>query len=144
MNRALVAFGIFTLAVGVGIGYFMYTRPEGLNPEWPIWMALLVPAVFTLGGLHMIAAGLDQPRLSIFMLRGILFCFWAIVHWAAFFTTHIECVATVSFLGAGIAQWHPSEMECRNSLRVLVVVLDVLVIGVVGAYLWHRQRALRR
>ena len=144
MNRALIAFGIFTLVVGVGIGYFMYTRPEGLNPEWPIWMALLVPAVFTLGGLHMIAAGLDQPRLSIAMLRGILFCFWAIVHWAAFFTTHIQCVATVSFLGAGIVQWHPSEMECRNSLRVLVAVLDVLVIVAVGAYTWHRHRALRR
>ena len=144
MNRELVAFGIFTLVVGVGIGYFMYTRPEGLNPEWPIWMALLVPAVFTLGGLHMIAAGLDQPRLSIAMLRGILFCFWAIVHWAAFFTTHIQCVATVSFLGAGIVQWHPSEMECRNSLRVLVAVLDVLVIVAVGAYTWHRHRALRR
>ena len=144
MNRPLVAFGTVALIIGVGSGYFMYTQPEGLNPEWPIWMALLAPAVFTLGGLHMIAAGLDQPRLSIAMLRGILFCFWAIVHWAAFFTTHIQCVATVSFLGAGIVQWHPSEMECRNSLRVLVAVLDVLVIVAVGAYTWHRHRALRR
>lgn len=144
MNRALVAFGIVTLVVGVGIGYFMYTRPEGLNPEWPIWMALLVPAVFTLGGLHMIAAGLDRPRLSIAMLRGILFCFWAIVHWAAFFTNHIQCLATISFLGAEIVQWHPSEMECRNSLRVLVAVFDVLVIVAAGVYTWHRHRALRR
>ena len=80
MNRPLVAFGTVALIIGVGSGYFMYTQPEGLNPEWPIWMALLAPAVFTLGGLHMIAAGLDQPRLSIVMLRGILFCFWAIIH----------------------------------------------------------------
>lgn len=142
MNRPLIAFGMVALIVGVGSGYFMYTRPEGLNPEWPIWMALLAPVVFTLGGLHMIAAGLDRPRLSNAMLIAVVVCLWAIVHWAAFFTTHIQCVATVSFLGAKVVDWYPSEAECRNSLRVLVAVLDVLVVIAAGVS-WRGYRASR-
>jgi hypothetical protein len=140
VNRALVAFGIVTLIVGVGIGYLMCTRPEGLNPAWPIGMALIAPAVFVFGGLHVIAAGLNQPRLSSSMLGAIAFCLWAIVNWAAFFTPHIQCLATVSFLGAGIVDWHPSEIQCRNSLRVIVVVLDALVVIAAGASAWHRYR----
>jgi len=31
MKSAQVAFGLFTLIVGVGIGYFIYTSPEGLR-----------------------------------------------------------------------------------------------------------------
>ena len=144
VNRALVAFGIVALIVGVGSGYLMYSHPEGLNPAWPIWMALLAPAVFALGGLHVIAAGLRQPRLSNAMLGAIAFCLWAIVHWGAFFTTHIQCLATVSFLGAEIVDWHPSEMECRNSLRAIVAVIDALVVIAAGVSAWHRYRAPRK
>lgn len=144
MNRALAASGVFTVIVGVGIGYFMYTQPEGLNPEWPLWMAMLVPALFVLGGLHMTAAGLDQPRLSIAMLRAILVCFFAILHWAAFFTTHIQCVATISFLGAAIVGWQPSEEECRNSLRLLVAGIDLLVVLSFGVFAWQRYRTARQ
>lgn len=144
MNRVQVAFGLFAVIVGVGVGYLMYTHPEGLNPEWPIGIALLAPALFVLGGLHVIAAGLDQPRLSIAMLRAIVFCFWAIANWAAFFTTHIQCRATVSFLGAEIVGWYPSEMECRNSLRILVAGIDLLVVLSVGVFAWHRYRTPRR
>jgi len=144
VNRSLVAFGIVALIVGVGSGYLMYTHPEGLNPAWPLGMALLAPAVFVLGGLHMIAAGLNQPRLSSAMLGAIAFCLWAIVNWAAFFTTHFQCLATLSFLGVGIFDWQPSEMECRNSLRVIVAIVDALVVIAAGASVWHRYRAPRK
>jgi hypothetical protein len=144
MKGAQVACGLFTLIVGVGIGYFMYTNPEGLNPEWPIGMALLAPAVFVLGGVLIIADALQQTHLSIAMVRALLFCFWAIVHWAAFFTNHIQCRVTVSFLGAGIARWHPSEMECRNSLRALITCIDALVVIVVGVFVWQRYQARRK
>jgi hypothetical protein len=143
VNRPLFAFGIVFLIVGVGSGYLMYTHPEGLNPDWPIGMALLAPAVFALGGLHLIAAGLGRPRLSNAMLGAIVFAFWAIVHWAAFFTT-FQCVATVSFLGAKLVEWYPSEMQCRDSLRTLVVVLDALVVTAVGVFAWYRSRAPRK
>ncbi|HKI02257.1 MAG TPA: hypothetical protein VKK31_09765 [Thermoanaerobaculia bacterium] len=144
MDRAQVAFGILSLTVGVVSGYFMYTHPEGLNPAWPIWMALLAPAVFVLGGLHVIAAGLHQPRLSSATLGAIVFCLWAIVNWAAFFTNHIQCLATLSFLGAKIVKWHPSEMECRNSLRAIVAAIDTLVVIAAGFSAWHRYRAPRK
>lgn len=140
MNRPLIAFGMVALIVGVGSGYFMYTHPEGLNPEWPIWMALLAPVVFVLSGLHIIAAGLRQPRLSNAMLVAVVVCLWAIVNWAAFFTNRIECLATISFLGAEIVQSHPSEMECRNSLRVIVAIIDALVVFAAGVSVWHRYR----
>jgi hypothetical protein len=144
MNRgAQVAFGIFTLAFGVGMGYLIYTNPEGLNPAWPMGMAMLAPALFVFGGLHVIAAGLDQPRLSIAALRAILFCFWAILNWAAFFSTHIQCLATVSFLGVAVFGWEPSETECLYSLRAIVSGIDMLIIVGIVAFAWHRYRTER-
>lgn len=143
-NRAQIAFGVFTLIVGVVVGYFMYAHPEGLNPAWPLGMALLAPAVFAFAGLHIIAAGLGQARLSSAMLVAIMVCLWAIVNWAAFFTTHIQCVATLSFLGAEIFDWYPSETECRNSLRVIVAVMDALVVIAVGVFAWQRNRVPRK
>lgn len=130
-DRALTAFGIIALIIGVGAGYLMYTQPEGLNPDWPMWMALLAPAVFALGGLHMIAVGLGQPRLSSAMFGALLVCLWAIVNWAAFFTTNVQCLATLSFLGLPIIEWQPGETECRNSLRAIVAALDILVVSAV-------------
>lgn len=141
MDRTLTAFGVVVLIIGVGIGYLMYTNPEGLNPAWPMGMAMLAPAAFVLAGLHVIAAGLGRSRLSGALLLAIVFCLWAIVHWAAFFTPHIQCVATVSFLGAGIAQWFPSEEQCRTSLRVLLASIDALVLLGFG---WYRFQAPRK
>jgi hypothetical protein len=127
LNRGLIFFGIVVLVVGLGAGYLMYAYPEGLNPEWPIWMAALAPAMFALGGLHMVAEGLGYPRLSIAMLKVIVVCLWAIVNWAAFFTIHIQCFETVSFLGVAILNRYPSEMECQNGLRVIVACIDALI-----------------
>lgn len=143
MKSAQVAFGLFTVIVGVGIGYLIYTTPEGLNPEWPVWMALLAAAVFVFGGFLIIAEALHQTRLSILMVRVLLLCFWAIVHWAAFFTNYIQCRLTASFLGAPIAHWYPSEMECRDSLRLLVAIIDALIVITVGAFAWQRYQARR-
>ncbi|HKV10398.1 MAG TPA: hypothetical protein VJ725_19810 [Thermoanaerobaculia bacterium] len=143
-NLPLAAFGLVTLIVGVVTGYFMYTHPEGLNPDWPLGMALIAPAVFVFGGLHMIAAGLGQPRLSILMLRAILLCFWAILNWAGFFSTHVQCRATVSFLGVAVFGWQPSETECLESLRALVASIDTAILIVVAAFLWQRYRASRK
>jgi hypothetical protein len=144
VNRPLFAFGILFLIVGVASGYLMYTQPEGLNPAWPMGMALLAPAVFALGGLHLIAAGLGRPRLSNAMLGAIALCLWVIANWAAFFTAHFQCVATVSFLGAKLVEWHPSELECRNSLRTLMAVVDALLVVAAGVFAWQRNRAPRK
>ena len=72
MNRSLIPMGFVFLAVGLGVGYLMITQPQGLNPSWPLGAALLVPAVFAAGGLHMIAAGLGYPSVSAAMLKFIL------------------------------------------------------------------------
>src|SRR5690349_20255467 len=129
MNRAQIAFGIVALIVRVGTGYFMCTHPEGLNPDWPLWMALIVPALFILGGLHIVADGLQQTRFSHIMVRFMLLCFGAIANWAAFFTTDVQCRAGLSFLGIPLLSWYPSEVECRNSLRAIVAGIDLLVIA---------------
>ena len=144
MDRAQIAFGIFTLIVGVGIGYFMVTYPEGLNPDWPLWMALVVPALFILGGVHIVADGLHQTRLSHLMIRAMVLCFGAIANWAAFFTTNVQCRATVSFLGIPLFSEQPSEVECRNSLRAIVAGIDLVVLATIGLFLWHRYRASRK
>jgi hypothetical protein len=140
MNRAQVAFGVLVVIVGVGIGHLMYTHPEGLNPAWPMGMALIAPALFVLGGLHIIAAGLERPRLSAALLQAILLCFFVLVNWAAFFTSHFQCGVTISFLGSGLFGWNPSEIECRYSLRLLVAGLDAIVAVGIGAAIWYRNR----
>ena len=139
MNRPLIAFGVVSLLVGIGAGYLMVSHPEGLNLHWPLGMALLAPAVFALGGLHLIAAGLDRPRLASAMLGAIALCLWVIVNWAAFFTRGFQCRASVSFLGAELLEWFPSEADCRNSLRVLIGLLDALVFATLGAF-WVSRR----
>lgn len=144
MERSQIAFGIFTLIVGVVISYFMYTYPENLDPDWPLWMALVVPALFILGGLHIVADGMQRTHFSHMMIRAMLLCFGAIGNWAAFFTTSVECMATASFLGIPVLSWEPSEVECRNSLRALVAGIDLVVIAVIGLYYWNRYRASRK
>lgn len=139
-----IAFGLFTLLVGVGISYLMYTHPEGINPEWPKALAFLAPSLFILGGVLIIADTLQLTRLAIVSIRAMLAVLWAIVHWAAFFTTHIQCRGAVSFLGAEIVRWYPSEAECRFSLRILIGSLDVLVLVAVGVFAWQRYQERRK
>lgn len=139
MDRPLIPFGALFLIVGVGTGYLLYTHPEGLNPHWPMGMALLAPAVFVLGGLHLIATGLGRPRLASAMLGATALGLLAIANWAAFFTRGFQCAATVSFLGAELVRWHPSEADCVSSLRVLMAFVDVLAVALVG-FAWHKAR----
>jgi hypothetical protein len=125
-NFAMILFGIVFLIAGLGIGYMMYTYPEGLNPEWPLWLAMFAPAAFAFGGLHMIGAGLGYPRFAIAMIQIILVCFWVVFNWAAFFTHHIQCVDVVSFLGVEILRRYPSEEDCRIGVQIIVGTLDAL------------------
>lgn len=143
MNRAPIFFGIFVLFIGLGTGFLLYSFPEGLNPEWPLGMAMLVPVVIMLAGLHSIAAGLNHPVLSIALLRVLPLCFLAIANWAAFFTTHFHCVETISFLGFAIFSWHPNEVECRNSLRVIMACVDAAVVFLYIAPTWHKWKSVR-
>lgn len=136
----LIPFGILFLGVGLGIGYLMFATPEGLNPDWPIWMALLVPAAFMLAGLHIVAQGLGYPRLSGLMVGVIAVCLLAIVNWAAFFTTSVECAQTISFLDFALLRRYPSEAECRASLRVIIAGIDLLVAVPLLAFAWRKRR----
>jgi len=144
LNRDLILFGIVALIVGLGTGYLIFVHPEGLNREWPIWMASLAPASFLLGGLHMVTAGLGYPRLSTAMLQLIAVCLWVIVNWAAFFTTSIHCLETVSFLGITIFNRCPTEMECRDSLRMIIACVDALIALPFVAFAWRNLLKLQK
>src|SRR5262245_38772372 len=134
MNRAAIPFGIVAVLVGACTGYLMVEFPEGLNPAWPIGMALLVPAVFVLGGLLVIANGLGYPRSSGIMLTAVALCLLAIVNWAAFFTDHIQCRRAISFFGVTVLERYPSEAECRDSLRIVVACIDMAALILLGAF----------
>jgi hypothetical protein len=138
MERGLVFIGIVVLVVGLGCGYLIYAYPQGLNPAWPLWMAMLAPAVFILGGTHMVAAGLGRPGVAQATVRAIVVCLLAIANWAAFFTTHIQCKETVSFLGGPILTRYPSEAGCRLGLRIIVSCIDVLILLPVLWFAWSR------
>lgn len=141
VERGPVFAGIVALMVGLGSGYMMYAYPEGLNPAWPLWMAMLGPAVFVLGGVHMIAAGLDRPGVAHAMVRAMVVCFLAIANWAAFFTPHIQCVGRLSFLGVPVFTRYPSEEECRLSLRIIIGCVDALILLLIIGFAWsQRQR----
>jgi hypothetical protein len=123
----LTLFGFLFLIVGLGVGYMMYTQPEGLNPEWPLWLAMTAPAVFAFGGLHLLATGLGFPRLSIVMIQAILMAFFGIFNWAAFFTANIQCTESVSFLGIEFVRKIPSEEACQNGMRLVIGSIDLII-----------------
>jgi hypothetical protein len=123
----LTLFGFLFLIVGLGVGYMMYTQPGGLNPEWPLWLAMVAPALFAFGGLHLLATGLGFPRLSIVMVRAILIAFFGIFNWTAFFTTTMQCTDSVSFLGIELVRTIPGEEACRNGMRLIVGSIDLIV-----------------
>jgi len=143
MDRAPLGMGIVLLLLGLGIGALMLLMPEGLNPNWPMGMALLAPGAFVLAGLHMVGSGLGYPRFSGVMLALIAVALWVIVNWAAFFTTQHGCVATVSFGGVSIFGWRPSEEDCRMSLQMLVGSFDGLLIVLILVAAWRRLRRPR-
>ncbi len=143
LNRPLIPFGLVFLAVGLGIGYLMLSQPQGLNPSWPPGAAMLVPAVFAAGGLHMVASGLGFSSLSAAMLKAIMACFWAIANWAAFFSASVPCRQTVSFFGVPVLARYPSEVGCRSGLRILIVSLDAIVVAFIVAIVWRRLRSRR-
>jgi len=138
MDRAVIPLGIAAVLVGLGSGYAMVEYPEGLNPAWPIWIALVVPIVFILGGLLIIGNGLGYPKFSGIMLTIVALCLLATVNWAAFFTDHIQCREAISFLGTAILERYPSEVECRDNLRILVGSLDTLVLIPLLAFVWRK------
>jgi len=143
MDRAIIPFGIVALLVGLGGGYLMLEYPEGLNPAWPIWIALVAPIAFALGGLLLIANGLGYPKFSGIMVTAVTLCLLAIVNWAAFFTSHIQCREAISFLGAAILERYPSEVECRDSLRIVVACVDTALLIPLVALVWHKLAGAR-
>jgi hypothetical protein len=143
MDRTVIPLGIVAVLIGLGSGYAMVAYPEGLNPAWPIWMALVVPAVFVLGGLHIIANGLGYPKFSGTLLKIIALCFLAIANWAAFFTSHIQCREAISFLGVAILERYPSEVECRDSLRIIMACVDAIVLVPLVTFAWRKFAGIR-
>jgi len=138
VDRAVIPLGIAAVLVGLGSGYAMVEYPEGLNPAWPIWIALVVPVVFVLGGSLIIANALGYLRVSGIMVTVVALCLLAIVNWAAFFTSHIQCREAISFLGAAILERYPSEVECRDNLRIIVACLDTVVLIPLVTFIWRK------
>lgn len=139
LNRGLCAFGVLALVVGIVIGWAMVEWPQGLNPDWPLGMALIVPAMFAFAGLHMIAESMGRSGLAGTMLRFVLLCFLGIGNWAAFGSTHIQCTETISYMGYTIFGRQPSPAECLNSLRMLVAGIDAVIAVIVIAFAWDRR-----
>jgi hypothetical protein len=134
-----VAFGLVSLAVGVGTGYLMCAHPEGLNPQWPLWMALFAPASFAAAGMHLLAMGLGFPRLSAHMLAVVAVGILAVANFAAFFTTHFQSWVTVSFLGVALVSRPLDETTGRHSLRAIMVAVDTFVIAIL-VLAWRNSR----
>ena len=133
--------GVVALLVGLGTGFLILSHPEGLNPAWPLGMALLAPVVFFLAGLQIIATGLGCARFSGVLLAAIALCFLAIANFAAFFTTGFGCVETLSFFGVPILRRQPSEADCRNQLRVIMACVDALVLLPAAVFAWRKARS---
>jgi hypothetical protein len=133
--------GVVALLVGLGTGFLILSHPEGLNPAWPVGMALLAPAVFLLAGLHIITTGLGYARFSGVLLATIALCFLAVANFAAFFTTGFGCVETLSFFGVPILRRQPSEADCRNQLRTIMSCVDALVLLPAAVSVWRKARS---
>jgi hypothetical protein len=139
----LTLFGLLFLIVGMGVGYTMYRQPEGLNPGWPLWLAMMAPALFAFGGLHLMATGFGFPRLSIVMIQAVLVAFFGIFNWIAFFAPPAQCTGSVSFLGIELVRTIPSEEACRNGMKLIVGSIDLIVFLGLIAYAKQRLKQSR-
>ena len=140
MNRPQGLFGAVSAAVGVAVGWLMVAHPEGLNPSWPLGMALLAPALFLLGGVFLLSAGLGFPRVAVVAIRAVLLGFLAIGNWAAFFTAHVPCRNSVSFFGVPLLTRIPTDEACRSQLRGFMTSLDVIVVLFAAIVAWQKLR----
>jgi hypothetical protein len=140
MDRPLIAFGFFVLLIGIGIGYLILAFPEGLNPEYPLAVALIVPLAAALGGMHMMAAGAGRPAIARHTIQAVALCLLAVVNWAAFFTTHVNCSQSLSFLGLTLFTRTPDGTECLGSLRAIMAGIDALILVPAAIWAWQRQR----
>jgi len=138
MNAAGMAIGIVAIFSGVAIGVLMLAFPGGINPAYPAWIAILAPLAFVLGGVLACAHALGRPTLVAAAFSGFALCLLAIVNWGAFFSSSIQCLETVSFLGMEILQRYPSEVECRAGLRIIMAYLDAVVLIAVAVLVWRR------
>jgi predicted acylesterase/phospholipase RssA len=87
-----------------------------------------------------LAEGLGFFGFGIAMLRVILVCMFLMIHWAAFFTTNIQCGETLSFFGIPIYENYPTAAECSTRLKVIVTCIGGLILSVVVAYLWQKRK----
>ena len=138
MDRAGIAIGIVAILVGLAIGSLMIASPQNINPAYPIWIAFLAPLACVFGGLLVCAHALGRPIFIPIMFIGLALCLLVVVNWAAFFTSHIQCRETLSFLGLAILERYPSEVECRASLRIVMACLDAAVLVPVAVLGWRK------
>lgn len=132
--------GVAVLLFGAGLGYLIYSHPEGLNPDWPRGVALIAPAGIAMGGLLMIGNAIQCPTLFRWAFLATLACFLGMANWAALFDTRTECVVTISFFGADLANWQPTAEQCQKQLRAIMAGVDLVVLGVFLASVWYRLK----
>jgi hypothetical protein len=142
-NVGQLGMGAVALLVGVGTGGLMLAYPEGLSPNWPIWVAMLAPAMFVLCGLHLLGTGLGYPRFGMLALRGILVGMLLMLHWYTFFTETMQCTAGLSFLGFEILRQAPGERECRAVLVAIVLTIDAVIFLPWAVFAWRSRRSAR-
>jgi hypothetical protein len=142
-NVVQLAMGTLSLLVGLGVGGLMLTQPEGLSPNWPIWIAMLAPSMFVLFGLHLLGTGLGYPRIGMLTVRALLVCMWGMLHWYTFFTETMQCTAGLSFLGFEILRNAPGERVCRAVLVAIVLTIDAVILLPWAVFAWRSRRGLR-
>jgi len=138
VNRPGIAIGVVAVLVGLALGSLMLASPQGINPAYPIWIAMLAPLAFVCGGLLICAHALGQPVFVAITFRALAFCLLVIVNWGAFFSDHIHCREALSFLGVAILERYPSEVECQSSLRIIMGCLDAAVLVFLTVLVWGK------
>ena len=140
MDRPLIGFGVLLLLLAIGVACLIVAHPEGLNPAYPLAVALLVPLAFALGGLHMVGAGAGRPAIARYTILAVALCLLAVVNWAAFFTPHVNCSLSLSFLGLKLLTRTPDDAACLGSLRAIMAGIDALILVPAAIWAWQRQR----
>ncbi|MEO8741202.1 MAG: hypothetical protein ABI537_16070 [Casimicrobiaceae bacterium] len=132
--------GCAFLLLGFGVGFMMYLQPEGLNPEWGLWAAELVPVIFALAGIYIIADAFGYPRVAVRMVQGLLVGMLSLLHWIAFFVTDGQCSASFAFLGTVLAGRQFDAWVCRFVLLLFVGVVDAVIVMPAAIQAWRKWR----
>lgn len=130
-------FGLCFSAVGLGLGWFLWSDPQLSGLRW--FAVMLVCVLFALGGAILMTDALGLPRARGRILRATFWLMMFFANFVTFTSPEIHCRQQVALFGVPLLTAVPEPEQCRVMAILIIVSLDALLFGG-AAWFWWKAR----